>query len=264
MINSDKPIAFFDIETTGLNVKTDRIVEISLVQVLPFLNECDIDANGIVKPPITYRLNPEMHIPEAASEVHGIYDENVVACPAFKDIAGEIFAIVSSCHIAGFNSNSYDIPILYNELLRAGIEWDYSDCKFIDVGNLYKIMEPRTLEAAYKFYCDSFLADAHHAQADVYATIRVFNKMQEKYIDLPVQVDELAIFSNFGKKMLDISNYFSLNNDGQIIFNFGKHRNELALNHVDYLNWMLNSDFPADTKRIITKLLNNSIGDLNG
>ena len=178
-LNLKRPIVFLDLETTGVDPAKDRIVEISLVKVMP-------DGTQEVK---TRRLNPEMHIPEAASAVHGIHDEDVADCPTFREISKSLWSYISGCDFAGYNSNKFDIPVLVEEFLRAGVDVDMDKCRFIDVQNIFHRMEQRTLVAAYKFYCGKDLTQAHSAEADTLATYEVL-KAVDRY-------DELQMMSNF-------------------------------------------------------------------
>lgn len=238
----ERPICFFDLETTGTDVQKDRIVEISICKLLP-------DRERITK---TKRINPGIPIPAGASEVHKIYDVDVKDEALFISYAKNIHQFISGCDIGGFNSNRFDAPLLYNEFLRAGIEWDYSDVNFIDVGNIFKIREQRTLVAAAKFYLDLDITQlAHSAEVDTIATVDVFEAMYRKYEDLPTEVSELALYSNFDKKILDLSGWFSEGVlPGEIIFNRGKYIGEPIKAHRDYLQWMLGRDFPTDTLKI--------------
>lgn len=243
----DRPICFLDLETTGVNPQKDRIVEIAIVK-------CDIDLLGYEEK--VKRVNPEMKIPQSASDVHGITDEMVKDEPGFKAFARGIFDFISGCDIAGYNSNNYDVPMLYAEFLRAGITWDYSGVNFIDVCNIFKIKEARTLSAAVKFYLNQTHEGAHGALADVHATIDVFQTQLVQYELEKMTPHELALFSNYDKTILDISGKFTTDNDGDIIFNFGQHKGKKAKSELSYLDWMMNKgDFTEDTKMIIRKIL---------
>lgn len=240
----ERPLVFFDIETTGLDKNKDKIVEISMVKVNP-------DGS---KQSMTERINPLVPIPESVSLVHGITDEDVKDCPTFKERAGAIATFLRGCDVGGFNSNNFDIPFLYNEITNAGFVWDVDYARFVDVGNLFKIHEPRTLTGAVKFYLDADHSEAHSAEADVMATIDVFQAMIDKY-ELPEDMETLAEHCNFGNKRLGVSGHFTYDANGEIVFNFGKHKGELAKENKSYLYWMQNADFPPDTIGIVKDIL---------
>lgn len=249
-----KPIVFFDLETTGVNAIHDRIVEISYIKVFP-------DGNEESK---TLRINPERHIPEQSSAIHGIYDEDVKDCPTFKQVARDIAAIFVNSDIAGFNSNYFDVPMLVEEMLRAGIDFDITKCRLIDVQNIYHKLEQRTLSAAYKFYCGKNLEDAHSAQADTRATYEVLKAQLDKYPDkLNNDVQFLSSFS----KMNDNVDFAGriIYNDKQIpVFNFGKYKGQsvedVLARDPGYYGWMMQGDFPQNTKQVLTKLRLKAIG----
>ncbi|MFI3303365.1 MAG: exonuclease domain-containing protein [Rikenellaceae bacterium] len=242
-----RPIIFFDLETTGVDTSNDRIVEISMIKVMP-------DGERITK---TRRINPEMHIPESSSAIHGIYDEDVVDCPTFKQVARSLMEFVSGCDFGGFNSIRFDIPLLVEEFLRANIEVDFKRRNFIDVQNIFHKKEQRTLVAAYKFYCDKDLADAHSAEADTVATYEVFLAQLERYEDLPKDVEGLADFSTHNKSA-DFAGRIIYDEKGVEVFGFGKHRGvsvaEVFEREPNYYSWMMNGDFPLYTKRVITEI----------
>lgn len=242
----ERPIIFFDLETTGVDRENDRIVEIAI---------CKYQPDGQIE---TYcrRVNPEMSIPKEASDVHGIKDEDVANEPKFKQLAKGLLAMLNGCDIAGFNSNAFDIPLLFFEFNRAGLYWDYTQHRMIDVGNIFKIKEPRTLTAAVKFYLGKDLEDAHSAKADIEATVDVFLAQLEKYEDLPDTVDALALLSNFDKKIVDISGKFTYDENGVIVFNFGKHKGQPAKDFPSFLEWMITkANFSRDTQEVAYKLL---------
>lgn len=243
-----RPIVFLDTETTGTDPKKDYIVELAMKRISP---EGDAETfESYVKPPIS--------IPPGATKVHGITDETVADAPNFKDISTEVLHFLDGNDIAGFNSNRFDIPLLYNELKRAGILWAWQKSSFIDVGNIYKIKEPRTLGAAYKFYTGVDHTDAHKAMNDVDATVEVFWRQRERYEDFgAMTVDQIALASNFDKRIVDITGSFGYNDANEIIFNFGKWKDARAKDHKDYLQWMLKptSGFDDDVKRIAESLL---------
>lgn len=244
-----RPLCFIDIESTGLNRETDRIVELSI---------CKLDPSG-EKTVKTRRFNPTIPISVGSTDVHGIKDEDVINEPTFSKLAASLFFFIENCDMAGFGSNHFDIPMLYNEFMRAGITWDYSTVNMVDVGNIFKIQEPRDLTASLSFYCDQEHSGAHGANADVMATLSVFGAQLNKYPELPKTIEELAVFSNYGNKILDLSGKFTYNESGDIIFNFGPKRGEKASDHVDFLYWMISKDFAPDTLKICSDLINNPV-----
>ena len=246
-LNLKNPIVFFDLETTGTNINTDRIVEICYLKVYPNGNE---EAK-------TLRINPEMHIPEASSAIHGIYDADVVDCPTFKEVAKNIARDIEGCDLAGFNSNRFDIPVLAEEFLRAGVDIDMTKRKFVDVQVIFHKMEQRTLSAAYKFYCDKDLEDAHSAEADTLATYEVLMAQLERYPDLENDIDKLAEFSTRGEAA-DYAGRILFNEKGEEVFGFGKYKGrpvaEVFRAEPSYYAWMMNGDFPLYTKKVITEI----------
>lgn len=249
-----KPIVFFDLETTGVNAIHDRIVEISYIKVFP-------DGNEESK---TLRINPERHIPEQSSAIHGIYDEDVKDCPTFKQVARDIAAIFVNSDIAGFNSNYFDVPMLVEEMLRAGIDFDITKCRLIDVQNIYHKLEQRTLSAAYKFYCGKNLEDAHSAQADTRATYEVLKAQLDKYPDkLNNDVQFLSSFSKMNDNV-DFSGRIIYNDKHIPVFNFGKYKGQsvedVLARDPGYYGWMMQGDFPQNTKQVLTKLRLKAIG----
>jgi DNA polymerase-3 subunit epsilon len=243
----EKPLAFIDLETTGTDVVKDRIVQIAI---------CKVFKDWSRESKMHY-INPGRPIPPRATEVHGIKDEDVVGKPTFKQFAKSLHDYLAGCDIGGFRSNGFDVPMLYYEFFRAGVEWDYKRVHFIDVGNIYTIKEKRTLEAAYMRYCGKPLENAHDAQADIEATVEVLIGQLNAYEDLPRSAKDLAHFSNYEREWLDVQGKFSKDSDGDIIFNFGKHRNEKCKLHPGFLEWMLYTatDFPHDMKMIAQDLL---------
>lgn len=242
-----RPIVFIDLETTGVDVRVDKIVEISVIKY--FNNQTE---------KITQKVNPLIHIPEQATEVHGITDEMVSFEPPFTHIAPMLFDFIQECDIAGFNSNSFDLRMLFEEFKRSGIHWDHRKHNLIDVGNMFKALQPRTLRAAYKTYFGVEHDGSHGAEADAGATMLVMFEMLEKHKDeLPTTIEELALFSNFGKPILDLSGCFTVDDENDIVFAIGKHRGKKAKNEKDYLKWMLKSTFNEDTKDVAQKLLEN-------
>lgn len=247
-LNLKNPLVFFDLETTGINISKDRIVEISLLKVYP---------NG--KEEIrSYRINPEMHIPEESTAIHGITDEDVKDCPTFKQLAKTLTDFLEGCDMAGFNSSRFDVPMLAEEFLRAGVDFDMSKRKFVDVQIIFHKKEQRTLEAAYRFYCDKELENAHSAEADAVATYEVLKSQLEKYPDLENDINVLSKeFSSFNNNV-DFAGRIVFNEKGVEIFNFGKHKGksvaEVFKNEPSYYAWMMEGDFPLNTKQVITKI----------
>lgn len=247
-LNLNKPIVFLDLETTGIDPCKDRIVEISLVKVLP-------DGSREVK---TRRLNPEMHIPAEATAIHGIKDDDVKECPKFREVARSLAAYIDGCDFAGFNSNKFDIPVLVEEFLRAGVDVDLKKRKFIDVQNIFHKMEQRTLVAAYKFYCGKDLTEAHSAEADTLATYEVLLAQLDRYGDqLRNDVDFLSEFST-RNQTADYAGRILYDKDGVEIFGFGKHKGrrvaDVFREEPSYYSWMMNGDFPKYTQKVITEI----------
>ena len=246
-LNLKNPIVFFDLETTGTNINTDRIVEICYLKVYPNGNE---EAK-------TLRINPEMHIPEASSAVHGIYDADVADCPTFKEVAKNIARDIEGCDLAGFNSNRFDIPVLAEEFLRAGVDIDMSKRKFVDVQVIFHKMEQRTLSAAYKFYCEKNLEDAHTAEADTRATYEVLKAQLDRYPELENDVEFLAKFTE-QNRCADYAGRILYDKDGVEVFGFGKYKGrpvaEVFREEPGYYSWMMNGDFPMYTKKVITEI----------
>lgn len=242
-----RPIVFFDQETTGVDTSKDRIVEISLVKVAP-------DGAETVK---TRRLNPGMHIPAEATAVHGITDEDVKDCPTFQQIAKSLAQFIDGCDFGGFNSNRFDLPLLVEEFMRAGVDIDFKRRRFVDVQNIFHKMEQRTLTAAYKFYCGGDLTDAHSAEADTRATYEVLCAQLDRYPDLENDIDKLAQFSSRGESA-DYAGRILLNEKGEEIFGFGKYKGhsvaEVFRTEPSYYAWMMNGDFPLYTKKVITEI----------
>ncbi|MCQ2127452.1 MAG: 3'-5' exonuclease [Bacteroidaceae bacterium] len=247
-LNLEKPIVFFDLETTGTNTVTDRIVEISYLKVSPNGNE---DMH-------TRRVNPEMHIPESSTAVHGITDEDVAQCPTFKEIAKEVARDFEGSDIAGFNSNRFDVPLLAEEFLRAGVDIDLSRHRFIDVQVIFHKMEQRTLTAAYKLYCGKDLTAAHSADGDTRATYEVLMAQLDRYPDtLKNDMAFLSEFSSFTRNV-DFAGRIVRNDKGQEVFNFGKYKDmpviEAFKRDPGYYSWILNGDFPLNTKQVLTRI----------
>ena len=247
-LNLKRPMVFFDLETTGTNVSTDRIVEISVVKVMP-------DGEQIIK---TRRINPEMPIPAEAPAVHHITDEDVKDCPTFRQVAKSLREFMVGCDFCGFNSNRFDLPLLAEEFMRADVDVDlFSKAKYIDVQNIFHKKEERTLVAAYRFYCGKELEAAHSADADTLATYEVLCAQLDHYDDLENSVDFLSEFSSRGKTA-DFAGRIGYDNEGKEIFTFGKYRDQRVADvfakEPSYYDWMMNGDFPQYTKRVITKI----------
>lgn len=244
-----KPICFFDLETTGVNVSKDRIVEISILKVFP---------NGN-KESFTWRVNPEMKIPPATTAIHGISDEMVVNEPTFKELAPKVYELIKDSDLGGFNSNRFDIPLLAEELLRAEIDFDLKKNVAIDVQTIFHKMEKRTLEAAYKFYCNKDLTNAHSAEADTMATYEVLKSQLDKYEELENDMDFLAKFSSH-QNFVDFAGFIGYNKEGQEIITFGKHKGkvieDLLKSEPGYFSWIQNADFPMYTKKVLVDLKN--------
>lgn len=261
-----KPIAFFDLETTGIKVATDRIVEISIVRQ-------QVDGTTKIK---TMRINPEMPIPPEVTEIHGISDEDVKDCPVFKQVARELAQFLMNCDLAGYNSNHFDIPLLVEEFLRADVDFDLKGRRFVDVQNIFHKMEPRNLSAAYKFYCSKDLMNAHSAEADTVATYEILKAQLDRYADVtfkdkkgnltkPVSNDIKALseFSH-STNSVDLIGHIVYNDKNVEVFNFGKHKGKSVAqvfnDEPSYYSWMMKSEFPLSTKKVLTvlKLRSNS------
>ena len=241
-LNLKRPIVFFDLETTGVDTARDRIVEISMIKVMP-------DGEEITR---TRRLNPGMHIPAEATAVHGITDDDVKECPTFAQVAKSLEQFIRGCDFGGFNSNRFDLPVLVEEFLRAGVDVDLKKRKFIDVQNIFHKKEQRTLVAAYRFYCDKDLDDAHSAEADTRATYEVLKAQLDRYPDLENDVAALADFSARGEAA-DYAGRILYNDKGEEVFGFGKYKGrsvaEIFRLEPSYYAWMMNGDFPLYTKK---------------
>lgn len=242
-----KPICFFDLETTGINIAKDRIVEVSILKVFP---------NGN-KESHTWRVNPTVPIPAVTTAVHGITDEMVANEPTFKELSKKVHDLIKDSDLGGFNSNRFDIPLLAEELLRAEVDFDMKKSLSVDVQTIFHKMEKRTLEAAYKFYCDKTLVDAHSAAADTNATYEVLKAQLDRYSDLENDVKKLADFSAH-KKFADFAGYIGYDDEGKEIFSFGKHKDTLVTDILEkepgYFGWLLNADFPLYTKKVLTRI----------
>jgi DNA polymerase-3 subunit epsilon len=246
-LNLKNPIVFFDLETTGINVVTDRIVEISYLKIYP---------NGKEESD-TLLVNPTIPIPKNTTEIHGITDEDVKDKPAFSEVAKTILKIIEGCDLAGYNSNKFDIPLLAEEFLRAGIDIDLKKRKFIDVQVIFHKKEQRTLSAAYKFYCDKELTNAHSAEADTRATYNILQAQLDKYSDLENNIEKLSAFSSHNKNV-DFVGRIILDEKGIERFNFGKYKGKAVEEVLEkdpaYYGWMMKNDFPLYTKKVLTNI----------
>lgn len=247
MLKLHKPLCFFDLETTGINVAKDRIVEISILKVFP---------NGN-KESKTIRVNPEIPISAEATSVHGISNEDVANEPTFGEIAPQIWEMMKDSDLAGYNSNRFDIPLLVEEFIRNNIEFDLKNHRFVDVQVIFFKKEPRDLSSAYKFYCDKTLENAHSAKADVEATYEIFKAQIKKYDDLENDIRFLSEFTT-QKRTADLAGFIGYDNDGDEIFNFGKHKGKKVIDvfekDLGYYSWIQNADFPGYTKKILTQI----------
>lgn len=246
-LNLKKPIIFFDLETTGINITHDRIVEISFIKVMP-------NGEEIEK---TRRINPEIPIPAEATAVHHITNEDVADCPVFRQIAKDLAQQFLGCDIAGFNSNRFDIPMLDQEFRRAGVSFDFSKPRFVDVQTIFHKKEQRNLVAAYRFYCDKDLDEAHSANADTRATYEVLKAQLDRYQDLPNDIEELSKFSSQNRNV-DLAGRLIYNDNNCEVINFGKYKGRLAEEVLrqdpGYYSWILQGDFPGNTKDAFTRI----------
>ncbi|WP_185872310.1 3'-5' exonuclease [Blattabacterium cuenoti] len=240
-----RPICFFDIEATGINIGKDRIIEISILKIFPNGNQEDK----------TWLINPGIPIPPQSTAIHGIKDKDVIGKLKFKDVSLLIFKMIENTDLAGYNSNRFDIPILAEEMLRAGISFDIKKHKTIDVQVIFHKMEPRTLSAAYKYYCNKNLMKAHSSKADAFATYEILLAQLEKYENLKKNVKSLNQFSH-QKNIADLAGFIKIDENGNEIFNFGKYKGEKVFEIFEkdpnYYGWIQNSDFPLYTKKILT------------
>ena len=265
-LNLTKPIAFFDLETTGIKVATDRIVEISIVRR-------QVDGTIKIK---TLRINPGMPIPPEVTEIHGITDDDVKDCPKFKQVAHELAQFLDNCDLAGYNSNHFDIPLLVEEFLRADVDFDLKGLRFVDVQNIFHKMEPRNLSAAYKFYCSKDLVNAHSAEADTLATYEILLAQLDRYAEVTYKdrkgnltqpvINDIKALSDFSysTKAVDLIGHIVYNEKNVEVFNFGKHKGkavaQVLKDEPSYYDWMMKSEFPLSTKKVLTvlKLRSNS------
>lgn len=246
-LNLTKPICFFDLETTGINVSKDRIVEIAILKVYP---------SG-EKESRTWLVNPEMPIPPETTAIHGITNEDVEDKPTFKELAPQVVQMIEGSDIAGFNSNRFDIPLLAEELLRVGQDLDLKKCRPIDVQVIFHKMEPRNLSAAYKFYCDKDLINAHSAEADTLATYEILKAQIAKYEELENSIDFLSEYSQHFENA-DFAGFIGYDDDGHEIFKFGKYKGKKVEDVLEkdkgYFGWLQNADFPLYTKKVLTAI----------
>jgi DNA polymerase-3 subunit epsilon len=260
LLNLHKPLAFFDLETTGINVTTDRILEISIVKVLPGNNEVEIK---------TERINPMIPIPLESSLIHGIYEKDIVDKPPFKDLAHIFNNFLKGCDLAGFNILKFDVPVLQEEFNRAGIDFDLHGRRMVDAQKIFHMMEPRTLSAAYKFYCNKNLDNAHSAEADTLATYEVLKAQVAKYDNLcikdkkgndyvPVKNDIQCLHDLSAANLVDLAGRMAFNDKAEVVFNFGKYKGTLVSDvfkkDPSYYDWMMKGDFPIDTKKKLTAI----------
>lgn len=242
-----KPICFFDLETTGIDITKDRIVEISILKVY---------SNGN-KESKTWLVNPTIPIPKAASDVHGITDERVAGEPTFKELAKQIHNMIKDSDLAGYNSDRFDIPLLAEEMLRAEVDFDLGNRVSVDVQTIFHKMEQRTLSAAYKFYCGKDLIDAHTASADTNATYEILKAQLDRYDNLENNIKKLSEFT-YRKQIADFAGFIGYNDKGEEIFTFGKHKGKRVEDIFDeepgYFGWLLGADFPLYTKKILTAI----------
>lgn len=243
----NRPICFFDLETTGIDITKDRIVEISVLKVFP---------NGN-KESKTWLVNPQMPIPAHATAVHGITNEKVANEPTFTELAPMVHSMIKDADLAGFNSDRFDIPLLAEELLRAGVDFDMKNRVSVDIQTIFHKKEERTLSAAYKFYCNQSLENAHSAEADTNATYEILKSQLDRYTDLENDMKTLSEYTT-RKKAVDFAGFIALNDKGQEIFTFGKYKNRLVDEIFDtdsgYYGWIQNADFPLYTKKVLTAI----------
>jgi DNA polymerase-3 subunit epsilon len=241
------PLIFFDLETTGISISSDRIVELSYLKIFP-------NGNEETK---TIRINPQVPIPEKSTQIHGIKDEDVKDAPVFAEVAKTLAKVMEGCDLAGYNSNKFDIPLLAEEFLRAGIDIDIKKRKFVDVQVIFHKKEQRTLSAAYKFYCEKVLDEAHSAEADTRATYEILKAQLDMYKDLPNDIDKLSDYSSHNRNA-DFAGRIIYNDKGEEIFNFGKYKgqkvDDVLKKDPAYYGWMMNSDFPLYTKKVLTSI----------
>jgi len=246
-----RPIVFIDLETTGINIAIDRIIEIAIIKILP-------DKTKVVKHKL---INPQMPIPAASTEIHGITNDKVKGAPEFKDVANELKQFIDNADLSGYNSNRFDIPLLMEEFLRAGISLDMNNRRMLDVQSVFHMMEKRTLEAAYKFYCQKELIDAHSAEADASATWEILEAQLERYGNLGNTVDTVLQFTG-EEKYVDFAKRFVMDKDVEV-FNFGKYKGkgvaDVLKAEPQYYDWMMKGEFPLHTKQKLTEIFNRAM-----
>jgi DNA polymerase-3 subunit epsilon len=256
-LNLKKPIAFIDLETTGINVTTDRIVELSVLKISP---------NG-KEEWMTTRVNPEIPIPPKTTAIHGIKDEDVADAPVFKEVGKKLAAFLEGCDLAGYNAIKFDIPVLAEEFLRANIDFNFRKRRYVDVQVIFHKKEQRTLSAAYMFFCKKELEGAHGSKADTAATFEVLKSQLDRYKDLENDVEKLADFSSFNTNV-DFAGRIILDENGVEIFNFGKHKGKpvetVFAAEPAYYSWMMNGEFPLYTKKVLTEIKLRSFGKTQG
>ena len=242
-----KPLAVFDLETTGVNTSTDKIVEISIHKVFP---------NGKTETR-THRVNPGIPIPAKTTAIHGISDEDIANEPTFADLAPNLFIFLNDCDLAGFNSNRFDVPVLVEEFHRVGYDFDVTTRNLVDIQNIFHKKEPRTLVAAYKFYCGKDLTNAHSAEADTLATYEILEAQLEKYKDLNRDPKVLSQFTTM-HNAVDLAGRFVKNDQNIVVFNFGKHKGKPATEVLkaepSYYGWMMKGDFSQNTKKVLKNI----------
>ncbi len=263
-LNLEKAIVFFDLETTGIKVAEDRIVEIGMIKIMPSGEEKTLHQ----------RINPTIPIPPETSAIHGVYDKDVKDSPTFKEFARELVNFIGDSDLAGYNSIKFDVPMLVEEFYRAGIEFNLKSRRQVDVMNIFMKMEPRNLKAAYKFYCKEDLKDAHSAMADIKATYEILKAQLDTYhgkeyedkdgkVSTPItnNIQDLSKFS-YHKKNADLIGQLVYDKDNEIIFNFGKYRGKRVIDvfqaEPQYYTWMMKAQFPYYTKKVITECMNQS------
>ena len=246
-----RPLVFIDLETTGTNIAIDRVIEIAIVKILP-------DRTRHVKHKL---INPQMPIPKSSTDIHGITDEKVKDAPIFKEVANELKQFIDNADLSGYNSNRFDIPLLMEEFLRAGISIDMANRRMLDVQTIFHMMEKRTLAAAYKFYCEKDLQDAHSAEADASATWEILEAQLERYAHLGQTLDTVLQFTG-EEKFVDFARRFIMDNDVEV-FNFGKHKGrsvaQVLKAEPQYYDWMMKGDFPLHTKQKLTEIFNRTL-----
>lgn len=244
-----KPLVFFDLETTGISVANDRIVQIAVFKQ-------NIDGTQEEK---CVLINPLMNIPKDASDVHGITNEMVKDSPTFKSISKSFYEFIKGCDLGGYNILGFDLPLLVEEFIRAGVEVDFSDCKFLDVMNIYKKLYPRNLSACYKHYTGKELENSHDALVDTKATVSIFQQMLLQEKELPQDFDELCSYSQYNENIVDFAGKFARNESNVICYNFGKNKGKPVSNDLGLLDWIIQKDFTKDTKQWARKLKNGEV-----